>query len=49
MRKYNIPIIEIDREAYIKLEQQSQEKKAENKKIEERKIILWIKKSYFKR
>ena len=36
MRKYNIPIIEIDREIYIKLAQQSQEKTDETEKIEER-------------
>lgn len=36
MKKYNIPIIKIDREAYIKLAQQSQEKTNKTEKIEER-------------
>lgn len=36
MKKYNIPIIEIDREKYIELAQKSQQKTDETEKIEER-------------
>ena len=36
MKKYNIPIIEIDRKKYIELPQKSQQKTDETEKIEER-------------